>query len=414
MTASQTNRLSKVFILSLFIFALAACNLPIRTQPAVHTALPPTATTPPTTQGTAVPPTKVPAAPPTQPPSTPTLAPIVTPQAIVRGFAIFDKPKSEVRGYDLASKAMLFSYKVAGVDYMGFGLSQMVGDTLFYFSQSEKTVIAVTKGTTTRLNFLPKDPSIVFSISTDGKKIAWVIDLFDKQNPSSELWTAAIDGSGAQKISSIAAAANSKWLALRPYKWLADGRLLYIESPTGIGGYILFYGFASISLYDPANAAKPTIPLLEASSPGAGFLCLHGISPELKNVITSCGTKTQGQLALEEISSAKMMPIQVLPEQRQAGSTLYSPSGSWLAYAAARGQMDNETGKVAILPASGLGAPNVITSFANGYVQVADWVDEDHLLLESYQSDIPTIWLINRDGSGLTKLEDGFYVGLLK
>ena len=56
----------------------------------------------------------------------------------------------------------------------------------------------------------------------------------------------------------------------------------------------------------------------------------------------------------------------------------------------------------------------MIATFANGYVQVADWIDEDRLLLESYQSDIPIIWLINHDGSGLTKLRDGFYVGLLK
>ncbi len=331
----------------------------------------------------------------------------------MRGFALFDKAKGEVRGYNLATKAQLFKYVVPGVDYLGFGQSQMVGEALYYFANSEQKVIAVNKGAAVKLNFIPKNISLTFAVSPDGKKIAWSFDNFANQNPGSELWVAGIDGSGAKKVAGIDPASNSKWLVLHPYKWLADGRLLYTQNPTGIGGYILFYGFGGMYVYDPANSAKPTQALVDAGQPNAGMLCLKEISPDLKSIVTECGTKTQGQLSLKEISSGKLTPIPVVADQGIAGSALYSPSGAWLAYAVARSEPDNETGQVIIVPAAG-GEPKVIASFGKGYVHVVDWINEDTLVLESYQSETPTLWVIQRDSSGLAKIGDGFYVGAFK
>jgi hypothetical protein len=417
----NARRVAKIIVSFLFFLSLAACNMPQPAQEATQaptitaTLLPPPATQAPATTATspapatAVPPTVAP----TQAPPTATPEPTATSLPAVRGFALFDKTKGEVRGYDLTTRAQLFKYIIAGVDYMGFGQSQMVGETLYNFANSEQKVIAVNKGTAIKLNFIPKHPSLTFAVSLDGSKIAWAFDNFDQQNPGSELWVAGIDGSGAQKIASIDPASNSKWQVYRPYRWLADGRLLYTLNPTGIGGYILFNGFGGILIYDPANSAKPTQVLFDAGKPNAGNMCLKEISPDLNFVVTECNAPAQGQLSLQELSSGKLTPIAVVADQGTAGSALYSPSGAWLAYAVARSEPDNEAGQVVVVPAAG-GEPKVIASFGKGYVHVVDWIDDDTLLLESYQSEVPILWTIKRDSSGLVKIGDGSYIGLIK
>ena len=401
-----TQRQPIIFIFLVAALALAACSLPVTTTTALPTAVPTTAPTTPPTQppATAAPPTTVPTPSPT---ATSTLAPTL------QGFAVYDRQKSEVRGYNAETKAELFKYSVSTTDYWGFCSAQMVGDTLFYFSSKDQTVTQVNKTGSVQLSFLPKSISLGFAVSPDGTQIAWSLDLQGQNNPGSELWVANIDGTNAKKIASIDAATNSKWLVLRPYRWLDDGRLLFIYKPTGIGGYILFYGFAGISIYDPAGGNNAITPLMAPAAPGSGILCVNEISPDLKTAVMTCGSQTQGQIILRDIASDKLTAIPLLPDQVQAGSPVYSPSGDWLAYAVARGQPDNEVGKAAVVPAAG-GQPQVIATFSGGYVHVAAWIAENRLLLESIQNDGSSIWTVNRDGSGLVKVADGSYVGPLK
>jgi hypothetical protein len=414
----------KVLFLFLILVMLTGCSFSLPTPSAVETAMPPTITagppqsasaTPaaptqlPTTKPSPIPPTKAPTAVPPTRTATVTLAPTKTPVTGMRGFAIFDNTKSEVRGYDAASNALLFTYKTPGETYLGFGDSQMVGDILFYWSTNDKTIIQVNKSAALKLNFLPKEGFLGFAVSADGKKIAWATENYKSQNPASELWVASIDGKGAKKIASIDAKDNTKWMVLRPYRWLADGRLLFAQSPTGIGGYILFGGYGGFSVYDPANAAKPVTTLADFMSQTFGGMCAREISPDLKKIIVSCGTKEQSQLGIRDVSTGDLINIPMLPEQGAAGSPVYSPSGKWVAYAAAKNEPENEAGKVALVPAAG-GEPKVLASFANGFASVAGWIDEDHILLETYQG----IYVIKRDGSDLTKLVDGFFIGLFK
>ena len=78
----------------------------------------------------------------------------------------------------------------------------------------------------------------------------------------------------------------------------------------------------------------------------------------------------------------------------------------------ARGKQDDEAGKAAVVAAAG-GEPQVIASFSGGYVQVAGWIDEDRLLLQTYQNDVASLWVVRRDGSALSRLVDGIFVGLI-
>ncbi len=331
----------------------------------------------------------------------------------IHGYAVFDRQQGAVRGYDLTTKAELFNYPVSGSNYFTPGQVQVVGETLFYFSTQDQSVNQVNKNISAKLNFLPKDTALGFAVSADGKQIAWGTLIQGQKNPGSELWAASIDGSNAKKIASIDPATNTKWLTLRPFSWLDDGRLFFIYMPTGIGGYILFNSFAGISIYDPSAASEPVKTLLSPDAPGSGILCVNGISPDLKFAVTTCGSQTQGQVVLRDLRSDKLTAIPMLPEQGQAGSPFYSPSGEWLAYAVARGKQDDEAGKAAVVPAAG-GDPQVIASFSSGYVQVAGWLDEDRLLLQTYQNDQASLWEVRRDGSALAKLVDGIFINLIQ
>ncbi len=408
MKTSRPRLVLRLIFLVSFFLILSACNLPGQGEKATSTSLPPTQTPLPViTKTTAPPPTATTA--PTPMAETPTATPVPS----ARGFAIFDRQNGEVRGYDLATKAELFKYPVTGATYFTPGQIQVVGETLFYFSVQDQAVFEINKNISAKLTFHPKDVSLGFAVSTDGKQIAWGTYIQGQKNPGSELWVANIDGSNAKKVATIDPATNTKWLVLRPYQWLDDGRLLFIFAPTGIGGYILFNGFAGISVYDPTAASQAVTSLLSPDAPASGILCVNGISPDLKIAITTCGSQTQGQIVLRELSSDKLTAIPILPEQGQAGSAFYSPSGDWLAYAVARGKQDDEAGKAAVVPSAG-GEPQVIASFNGGYVQVAGWIDEDRLLLQSYQSDTASLWEVRRDSSALAKLVDGIFIGMIK
>ncbi len=401
MKINRPRSRSRLIASILGILLLSACSLPFQ-QP-TSTPVPPTPTVTQAPTITSTPPSTL------QPSATPTTPPAVS----IRGYAVFDRQQAAVRGYDLATKAELFNYPVPGSEYFTPGQVQVVGETLFYFSMQDQAVYQVNKNISAKLNFLPKDSSLGFAVSADGKQIAWGTLIQGQKNPGSELWVAGIDGSHAIKIASIDPATNTKWLALRPFTWLDDGRLLFIYTPTGIGGYILFNSFAGISVYDPSAESEPVKTLLSPDAPGSGILCVNGISPDLKIAVTTCGSQTQGQVVLRNLSSDKLTAVPMLPEQGQAGSPFYSPSGEWLAYAAARGKQDDEAGKAAVVPAAG-GDPQVIASFSGGYVQVAGWLDEDRLLLQTYQNDQVSLLQVRRDGSALAKLVDGIFINLIQ
>jgi hypothetical protein len=330
----------------------------------------------------------------------------------MRSFVVFDQGKSEVRGIEISNGAELFKYSVPGAGWMGPGRGQAVGSSVYYQSEKDKAVYRVNKSGTTKLDFLPKDLSLSFLLSADGKHIAWGFDPWaaGAQAPSSQLWIAAIDGSGAKKIGSIEAADNSKFLTLKPFRWQPDGKLVFSYMPTGIGGYILFGGFAGTGVYDPASGK--TSALLAPSAPGSGGLCVLQVSADLKVVITACASKERTQLGLKNVADGKVTDIPVVPEQGAAGSALFSPANHWLAYAVARSEPDNELGKAMLVPAAG-GTPTVLAAFSTGYVEVSAWVDEDRLLIEHIDGDIPSVWLVKRDGTGLSKLADGYFVGIL-
>jgi Tol biopolymer transport system component len=402
--------------LIIFIFLLqAACNMPSFAPAPSATAVPatlaPTVTSlPPTATATQIPATPTATTP---PPATKvvTVTPSITsaPKSQVSGVIAYDQASKTIIGVELNGVPLDIKLKLSGADWLSYDSARWANDSFYYANPTDKSIVQIAKnGAAKKLAFIPAKDNLSFAISTDGKKIAWSFDVTTGKNPASELWVANLDGTGAKQVAAVDAASNTKWLVLKPYRWLPDGRLLYIDEPTGIGGYILFYGFAGLHVYDPAASKLTNL----TPSLGAGSLCLLDISPDLKSLVSSCASSQKSDISLINLTNSQVISLTRQTDQNVVGSPAWSPSGAWMAYAYARGNPDDEKGSIALV-AAGASTPKILASVSKGYFNVAAWVNEDQFIVQRYEGNTSSIWLFKRDGSAPVKLSNGAVISLI-
>lgn len=409
--------------------ALSGCNLPAFAEPSAtptrevvqpskspsSTAAAPTHTFIPLPTTTVAEPTASPTKATTPSTKTPTKIQTVSrtptftstpPKSLYSGFIAYDRTNETISGYDFKGTYLNIKLKVNGAEWIGFNEAQWANNSIYYVQHNSKSVVQIVSGgAAQKLSFIPARDSLHFSISPNGKKIAWSFDIYSTTNPASELWIADINGSNAKKIAQVNAAGNSKWEVLQPYRWLDDRRLLYVDAPTGIGGYILFYGFAGFHLYNLADGKTTNL----TPGKGAGGLCLREISPELKVVLSTCAGNNESTLYRVTLGSDAVSAIQRQTDQNQVGSPAYSPSGDWLAYAFARGNADNEQGKVALVTDSGV-TPKILATITKGYYNVNGWINENQMLATRFEGDVSSVWLISREGGAPSRLALGQWI----
>jgi hypothetical protein len=392
------SRLARYFVI-LLVIAISACNVP--------TSASPTDTKPPDTP---VPPTET-SAPPTET-ATPTEIP-----PLYQGF--WAKDGDVLRAYDFNGNPLGTEISITGaLNWIGVDQLQVLGNTAYYYNNDAQQVYTSTAGgSPAPVAFIPSNISVTFLVSPDGSKIAWASDGWDTtaNKPFSEMWVANIDGSGAVNVANIAAVSNEAFHVLMPYRWINDHEFLYAYNMTGIGGYILFWGTAKMSRLD-INTGIST-ELVGANY----FICLSEISPDQTKIFTTCEPDGGGDRVNKIVSllpGGAVLTLPDLTDQGQSGSARFSPSGEWIAYAVARGDMGGERGQAAVIPADGSAAPLVVADCEPGYFNVAGWTGEDTLLLTKYDLsgsgvERDTIWKVNRDGSGLTQVGIGFFAGFI-
>lgn len=390
-------------LLVLTALLLAACNLPAAPTTAPSDT-PPPPTLPPA--DTVVPPTDVPTETPTEVPP------------LYGGF--WARRGDTFYAHDFDGVPLGMEIPVPGApNWLGVGDAQVLGNTAYYYNKDTQQIYTnAIGGSPAPLAFIPAGVSLSFVVSPDGSKIAWAFDDWDTTNnaPFSQMWVANMDGSGARMLAQIAAPGNEQFFVLMPYRWVDDHTFLYTLNITGIGGYILFWGFASLYRID-INTGISTVLVgdnyfisLSEVSPGEGMYFTTG-EPS-----GSSGARVN---KIRMMGSTDAIVLPDLPDQGQSGSARFSPSGMWVAYAVARAEMDNERGQVAVVPVDGSAAPLVVADFEGGIFHVAGWMDENTLLIVKTDftlgySDNTSIWKVNRDGTGLTMLTTGDFVGFMQ
>jgi len=385
------------FVSLITVMVLAACT-PGAPTPTVETpTLPPPTSQPEATTPPTVPPTAEPTAQPTTPPV----------QPVFGGFMLL--ANREFTALDFSGQPLGFKAPSGTVENIIEGSAGVTKNSVVMATNTG--LLMVKTDGISPLPFVGPGNVTGASNSRDGSKIAWVteqtIDNSGQISLQVELWVANMDGSNAVKAAELTpvqtAAAPSSFSVI---EWTADGRLVYATRAVGIGGYILFGGYTNLYLFDPANGKSIELFVNDGST----AMCVNSISADLSQVAVGCKT-----IQVQTLATGAKVDLPAVTDQTVAGSAQFSPSGAQIAYGAGRANPDSEFGQVVVAPVDGSNAPRVIASFEGGYYQVLGWLDENTLILRLFPITAGTsgVWKINIDGSGLTKLADGVFVGFI-
>jgi hypothetical protein len=197
-----------------------------------------------------------------------------------------------------------------------------------------------------------------------------------------------------------------------PLWWSADGRRLYFSNePTGLGGYILFAGASSVSVHDFATGEN--VERVAQNALG-GLVCIHDLAPDEASIAHTCGgTGGVTLFGLVDGTSVDVRPpAEIAGEIGQRGSARFSPDGTQVAFAAARGNPDDELGWVLVSDTQGGSARLVATAPPGQYFVVMDWLDDATLVLQSY-GETPAVWLVAAAGGESQKVADGVYLAVM-
>lgn len=300
-----------------------------------------------------------------------------------------------------------------GLSWARPNTAQVVGDAIYYVAgggaEPGEVVRRVTASEVVDLDFTrSSEPSgLAFSVSDDDWRIAWTQTSWAGGPPFSQLWIAAIDGTAPALIAQTDAQDDiPEYYVLEPVTWL-EGDLVFSWQVTGIGGYILFFGWSSLYRYDAETGAiTPLAPVVpEVSAP-----CWTDLTPDGAFAVGACGEL--GGVIERNTAIGVETVFPAFAEQGQAGAAAYAPSGSRLAYGIARGDPENEAGQLVLVPARGEG-PAPIASHAPGAFDVILWIDEGRLAAGYWQDSESFVDVVNVDGARRA-IGEGRLIGLMQ
>jgi hypothetical protein len=401
---------------SLLIALTVACSGNATTPPSTEVLVP---ATPVPSEVLASPTVMAPTPTVVQPTTAPTSVPTSAPVAAAR-IAI-QAPDKSVQLFTPDGKSTLLAKLDAQLDEGIYHLgTNALGNTIYAvasFPSPQATapqVYAIDAQGAHLLDFMPMrlDSFVVQSnLGAGGAHLAWSTSAPSGNNPISETFISAPDGSQVKSIAKQTFTAIPSYL--HATQWSHDGtRLFYSVEPSGIGGYILFAGFSSLSSYNLTDGKttellKPGAP----SEPDSTFICLDQIAPNDQLLADHCGDKNIRVLNLTNGKATTIQPPGDVTGFHVLGTARFSPDSSRVAFALARREPDNEKGWVAVSDSLSGGSKAVAQSPANDYYEVAAWLDENTLLLQSHGQQ-PAVWTVGTDGSNLNKLADGIYLAV--
>ena len=147
--------------------------------------------------------------------------------------------------------------------------------------------------------------SLCFAVTDDGSRIAWAGTTWTADGPKSQLWMADITGANQVLVAETRADDEiSEWFVLEPVEWLEDGDLVYAWQVTGIGGYILFFGWSSLYRYAPSTGS--TTPIAPATGE-VGAPCWSDMTSDGAFAIGACAPSA----GVEELEAATGLATQL-------------------------------------------------------------------------------------------------------
>lgn len=382
------------------LLAGLACSLPIPGTPPVTDVVPPPGTEPP-------PITEAPA---TEPPLVTEPPPAAEPLVVIHA-------EDEFRLHALDGTPS-GTWSAAGLGWAREGTAQAVGDAVYYVDSGGASLGGVVRRVSAsgaeELSFTAAEglSELSFAVSPDESRIAWSHSAWDINGNTSELWVAAIDGSGATLVVQASPADELEdFYVLEPIAWAPDASLIYAWQVSGIGD-LLFFGYSSLYRYAPASG---TITPLAPIPPGGTVMpCWDGLSPDASTAIGSCASAggVPGERERDLATGAEHI-FPLWPDgQDQDGAGAYSPSGGQVAYAIAQGDFEHQTGNIIVAPHLG-GDITMVASLDPGYFDRIFWVDEGRLVVGYWSGAASVVDVIRLSDLAQSTVGEGQLVGLL-
>ncbi len=342
-----------------------------------------------------------------QPSPQPQVKPSPTPDEIqsdYAGFMVFVDQKFV--GLDFNGQPLGFSVDVPGVENLSLYDASVFDLGVLHAYAPQMQIRLVTAAGISVLDYISMEQPVNAIISADGSLVAWAKHSFGGDAPGSELYAANLDGSDTRLVDQILPEDNAdRWLTLRPLEWTRDGKLLYAAQLTGIGGYILFPGWNSLRLYDPADGS---LTVLVEDDPAG--MCINSLSADRSLAALGCK-----EIRIRRLADGSEITLPALDLQKIAGSARFSPSGERVAYAVAASNPDNERSQVVVAASDGSSEPYPIQTMEGGNYHVLGWINEDSFLFSAHTTfeNVTTIWRIDRDGSRPTQLIEAQFLGFI-
>ncbi len=254
----------------------------------------------------------------------------------------------------------------------------------------------------------------VYQASADAQPIlAWGTE-YAQAAPNSTLEIGFVDGSGRDTL--LTQEVSEPLLQLAPLFWSDDGKSLYFsKEPVGLGGYILYGGASNLYRIDvQTKEVSEIIPLVPSDRPQ---VCLDSISKDYRYVAEHCSSNFIGIRDLATGDTAEiLLPDDLLPGYKQLGSARFSPDGTRIAYAVAKGDPVNEQGWLVVSGTAASNSKVILTSQAGSYYTVAGWLNDQTLLVQStnLQDCSPycsaELWMVDINGANPQKVADGSFI----
>ncbi len=252
--------------------------------------------------------------------------------------------------------------------------------------------------------------------AASGPRLAWGTQTAYSDTRTS-LVTSAPDGSQLETLLTENGGGSAGPYQLLAERWSADGKSLYFSrEPFGIGGYILFPGASSLYKLDVATKQITEVIPFKLGA-GAQVICLDALSGDDRLVADHCTDKV---ITIRDLSTGQSTVIQPPTEISgfgPLGSARFSPDGTRVAFALAKGDPSGEQGWVAVSDALSGGSKLVLTGQTGQSFIVIGWLNANTLLLQTdtlqCNPDCPSsVWTVGIDGGGLTKVADGIFLTL--
>lgn len=306
---------------------------------------------------------------------------------------------------DYYGQPMGFEAAAGGTDWVNDALVGTTKKSVVYGTNEGLTLIEFDGQK--KLEFAGTQRISSVEFSRDASRIAWVTEEIVDMGANVTLWMANADGSNPVRVYELTAEeTRSMPSTFEILGWTADGKLLFGTKASGIGGYILFGGWINLYSFDPASGVITDLYINDGSS----SMCVNSISEDLSMVAVGCKI-----IQIQNLQTGSMVDLPAVAEQNFAGSAIFSPTGTRVAYGTGRGNPEDEGGKLVVAPSDGSGDQQILAEINKGYFQVLGWIDEEHILYRAsagFDAD-PSVWRVSLDGSAPVKLADGLFVGFI-